>query len=129
MRDDGLFWPVADGEPQSPMGPLVAQAADEGYRPDGDGPRSYRGYRYRLPTAQGPNAPGGARSYLDADGVLTGGFAAIAWPATYDNSGVMTFVVNQLGIVFQRDLGPDTARLALEIDAYDPSVDWDPCGG
>jgi hypothetical protein len=126
-RHDGLYWPAADGEPVSPVGPLVARAAGEGYATDNDGPAPYHGYRFRLLDAQGPSAPGGARSYRDAQGLLTGGFAVIAWPTSYDNSGVMTFVVNHQGIVFERDLGPDTGKLAAAIATYDPDGAWRPC--
>lgn len=125
-KHDGLYWPVADGEPESPLGPLVAEAAEEGYRADKSKPIPYHGYFYRLLTEQGPNAPGGARSYLDKGGRLTGGFAYVAWPATYGNSGVVTFLVSRQGIVFQKDLGPDTAKLATAIRAYDPDMSWTP---
>jgi hypothetical protein len=126
-RHDGLFWPAAEGEPESPLGPLVAEAFQEGYRPrDQSRPIPYHGYLYRQLTAQGASAPGGARSYLDEEGRLTRGFAVVAWPATYDNSGVMTFVVNQQGIVFQKDLGKDTTRAAARIQAYDPDSSWTP---
>lgn len=126
-KRDGLYWPSAEGEDPSPIGALVAQAAREGYERSTEGPRPYHGYHYRLLRAQGAHAPGGARSYLDDAGRLTGGFAVLAWPATYDNSGVMTFVVNQQGIVFQRDLGPETESLAKAIEAYDPGEGWEPC--
>lgn len=125
-KHDGLFWEAKEGEPESPIGPFLAAAAREGYR-RGSEPSPYHGYYYRLLTAQGPNAPGGARSYVDAQGRLTGGFAVIAWPATYDNSGVMTFVVNQQGIVFECDLGVDTGKVAAAISAYDPGDEWRPC--
>ena len=124
-KKDGLFWTAAEGQAESPMGPLVAAAAEEGYRKDtGD---SYHGYRYRLLTAQGDAAPGGKRSYLK-EGVLSEGFGLVAYPAEYGVSGIMTFIVNQQGIVFQKDLGEDTAKLAAEIDAYDPGAGWMPTG-
>jgi hypothetical protein len=126
-KRDGLYWPTAPGEAPSPIGALVAQAAREGYERSAEGPQPYHGYHYRLLRAQGPHAPGGARSYLDDADRLTGGFAVLAWPATYDNSGVMTFVVNQQGIVFQRDLGSETESLAKTIESYDPGEGWDPC--
>lgn len=120
-RHDGLYWPEVEGEPLSPLGDLLAAAdvAD----PE---PQPYQGYHYRILTGQGENAPGGARSYLDAGGLLTGGFAAVAWPAKYGNSGVMTFVVNHRDIVFQKDLGPDTATLAAAIELFDPDPTWHP---
>ena len=127
---DGLYWPVAEGEEPSPLGPLVAEAFDEGYRTREDGggaaPIPYHGYVYRLLTGQGAHAPGGARSYLDGDGRLSRGFAVLAWPATYGNSGVMTFQVNQLGIVFEKDLGDVTEQAARSIAAFDPDESWKP---
>ena len=123
-KQDGLYWPVAEGETPSPLGPLVAEASEEGYRRGNANP--YHGYVYRLLTAQGASAPGGAKSYLDDGGRLTRGFAVVAWPATYDNSGVMTFLVNQQGIVFQKDLGKDTERAVARIQAYDPDASWTP---
>lgn len=124
---DGLFWPVAEGEPESPVGPLIAEASEEGYQRSEAGPRPYHGYRFRLLRKQGAHAPGGAHSYVDDQGLLTAGFAVLAYPATYDNSGVMTFVVNQQGIIFQRDLGSNTEEQARALEAYDPDAQWDPC--
>lgn len=127
-RKDGLYWPVAEGEAESPMGPLVAQATAEGYRQTGRAAgNSYHGYHYRLLTAQGGAAPGGRLSYLE-DGALSGGFGLVAYPAEYGVSGIMTFIVNQQGIVFQKDLGKDTVKLAPEITAYDPGPGWVPTG-
>jgi len=121
---DGLYWPTAEGEPESPMGPLVAEAVAEGYKPgERIGARPYHGYLFRALTAQGANAPDGAKDYL-VDGKLTGGFAVLAFPAEYGNSGVMTFLVNQSGIVYEKDLGPETATTAGAIDAYDPGEGW-----
>lgn len=121
---DGLYWPVAEGEPESPLGPFVAGAFEAGYR--SHEPIPYHGYYYRLLTGQGASAPGGQRSYLDAKGELRGGFGVIAWPATYGNSGVMTFIVNQQGIVFERDLGVDTQQAVKAITSYDPDESWAP---
>ncbi len=125
-KHDGLYWPVPEGAPESPLGPLVAEAFEEGYRGDAP-PTPYHGYLYRLLTAQGASAPGGKRSYLDGE-LLTSGFAVVAWPATYDNSGVMTFLVNHRGIMFQKDLGPDTGHDAAALKAYDPDASWAPTG-
>lgn len=125
-KHDGLYWPTAEGEAQSPLGPLVADAAEEGYTAGGAKPTPYHGYFYRLLPAQGPNAPGGARSYLDDSKRLTKGFAVIAWPASHGNSGVMSFLVNKQGIVFQKDLGANTAQAAAAIKAYDPDESWTP---
>lgn len=121
---DGLYWPAPPGTPQSPMGPLVAAAAAEGYMAQhSDRMKPYHGYFYKILRAQGANAPGGAKTYV-VDGHMTRGFALIAFPARYGNSGIMTFMVNQDGIVFQKNLGPDTARLARRIDAFDPDHSW-----
>ena len=126
---DGLYWNDESGRDDSPLGPLVAEAAAEGYTQAGGAtpgpPRPYHGYYFRVLTAQGANAPGGAKSYV-ADGKLTGGFALIAWPAEYGVSGIMTFVVNRQGIVFQKDLGPTTAEAAKGMTAYDPDASWTP---
>ncbi len=128
-KKDGLYWPTAEGEPESPLGPLVAEAAEEGYSTEAsDEPRPYHGYFYRMLEEQGPNAPGGAKKYVDAKGEMTGGFAMVAWPATYGNSGKMTFLVDRQGIVFQKDLGEDTAEEAASIRAYDPDDSWTPTG-
>jgi hypothetical protein len=126
---NGLYWPTAQGEPGSPFGDLAAQAAAEGYRRDNDPePDPYHGYFYRILTSQGKSAPGGEKSYLDAKGIMTGGFAAIAWPARHGNSGVMTFIVNQQGIIFQKDLGAETEKAVQAITAYNPDETWDPTG-
>jgi hypothetical protein len=125
-KRDGLYWPTTGDEPESPMGPFVADAVAEGYKPgEGDGPKPYHGYLFRLLKAQGEHAPGGAKSYLNGDR-LTQGFALLAYPAEYGNSGVMTFLVNQSGIVYQKDLGDDTGKVAAAIDAYDPDKSWEP---
>jgi hypothetical protein len=119
---NGLYWPTAEGEPQSPAGPFVASAAEEGYR-RGEGRTPYHGYYYRLLYKQGPNANGGAKEYF-ADGVMTQGFALVAWPADYGSSGVQTFIVNQDGVVFQKDLGEDTANAVEAIQSFDPDSSW-----
>ena len=126
-QKDGLYWPTVAGEEPSPLGPLLVEAAAEGYRRDADGdPTPYHGYFYRILTSQGASAPGGARDYADKDGKLRSGFAFLAWPATHGNSGVMTFLVNQQGIVFEKDLGAQTAELAKKIASYDPDESWRP---
>jgi len=126
-KQDGLYWDDADGAHPSPMGPLVVAANAEGYpaHGDGEGPIPYHGYFFRMLTAQGAHAPGGAKSYLK-DGKLTGGFALVAWPADHGSSGVMTFLVNQQGVVFQKDLGEKTDEIARAMTAYDPDDSWDP---
>lgn len=124
-RHDGLSWPTAAGEPESPLGPLVAAAAAEGYARE-ESPTPFHGYLFRTLTGQGPDAPGGTRSYLDERGQLVHGFALLAWPAKYGSSGVMTFLVDQRGLVFQKDLGRDTARIASRMKTYSPDQSWDP---
>lgn len=123
---DGLYWPAGEGEVESPLGPLFADAAIT--RQQQAGPQPFHGYYFRIVEAQGPSAPGGSRSYLDNVDRLTRGFAAVAWPAKYGNSGVMTFQVNQQGIVFQKDLGPETETAVSAIEAYDPDESWQPTG-
>ncbi len=123
---DGLYWPVEEGQPPSPLGPLVADAAREGYsgsKATDVEPRPYHGYRYRMLTAEGKNAPGGAYSYL-VDDKMIGGFAVLAYPARYDASGIMTFIVNHDGTVYQKDLGKNTATAALKMRSYNPDASW-----
>jgi hypothetical protein len=124
-QQDGLYWRAAEGQPQSPIGPLVAQAVAAGYPPTHDGSPAtpYRGYYYRMLTQQGANAPGGAKSYI-VNGKMTGGFAFVAYPAEYRSSGVMTFIVGQDGVVYRKDLGPNTATLAKAMKAYNPDSTW-----
>ena len=117
---NGLYWQAAEGEAQSPVGPFIAAAAAEGYK-SGNG--AYHGYRYRPLFRQTENANGGAIDYFDK-GVLRNGFALIAWPAQYGVSGVMTFIVDQDGVVFQKDLGDDTEAAVAAIDAFDPDSSW-----
>jgi hypothetical protein len=118
---DGLHWPVEDGEELSPLGELLAESdvtAGE--------PQPFHGYYYRMLTRRGPNAPGGEKDYMDENGLLTRGFAVIAWPAKHGNSGVMTFMVNHRGLVFEKDLGTDTEQQAAAIDSYEPDSSWVP---
>ena len=121
---DGLYWKAADGEPQSPIGPLVASAVAEGYAKSRyAAPTPYRGYYYHVLTRQGVNGPGGAKSYV-VNGKMTGGFAFVAYPAEYRSSGVMTFIVNEDGVVHQKDLGKDTDVLAKAMKEYNPTSSW-----
>ena len=123
-KKDGLYWPAVDGEDPSPLGEGFARARAEGYLKEGTMTGvPFHGYIYRLLTRQGPNASGGAYDYL-VDGKLLGGFAAVAFPAEYGNSGVMTFLVNHDGAVFSKDLGADTAKLAMAMESFDPGPDW-----
>ena len=123
-KHDGLYWPVAAGEPESPIGPLIADATEEGYKTGTGTPLPFHGYYYRVLTRQGKNAPGGAMDYID-NGKMTKGFAFLAYPAAYRASGVMTFMINQDGVVVQKDLGPETPKLAKEISEFNPDKTWD----
>ena len=123
-QHNGLYWKAADGEPQSPIGPLVASAVAEGYAKSRDGaPTPYRGYYYLILTRQGKNGPGGAKSYI-VNGKMTEGFAFVAYPAEYRSSGVMTFIVNEDGVVYQKDLGRKTDVLAKAMKEYNPNSSW-----
>jgi hypothetical protein len=123
-QHDGLYWEAAAGEPQSPVGPLVALAAAKDHIKSLEGgPTPYRGYYYRILTRQGKDASGGAKSYL-VDGKMTGGFAFVAYPAAYRSSGVMTFIVNQDGVIYQKDLGKQTLMLVDAMQAYNPNSSW-----
>jgi len=119
-KKNGLYWDAKAGEPESPLGPIMKQARNEGYK---SGTPSYHGYHYRILTAQGKNAPGGAYSYI-IKGQMMGGFAVVAYPAEYGNSGVMTFVVNHDGKVSQKDLGKNTATVAAAMKEYNPDKTW-----
>ena len=119
-KKNGLYWPTGPGEEQSPLGELFAEASSQGYRP-GQGRSPYHGYYYKILTKQGPAAPGGAADYI-VDGKMIGGFALVAYPAEYRNSGVMTFIVNHAGTVFQKDLGPNTADIAEAMTAFNPEL-------
>src|SRR5262249_18815100 len=114
-KRDGLYWPAQQGEPESPLGELIADAVRQGYQA-GDGPAPYNGYYFRMLTAQGRDAPGGAYEYI-VKGRMIGGFAVIAYPARYGVSGVMTFMVNHDGVVYEADLGPATETAAERIRA------------
>jgi hypothetical protein len=124
---DGLYWPAVEGEPESPLGPLLAAASTGGYRrPSGpnDTPRPFHGYLFRMLEAQGSAAPGGAMDYV-VGGRMIGGFGVIALPAEYGASGIQTFLVSHAGTVYQRNLGPDTGRIARGITAFDPGPGWE----
>lgn len=121
-KHDGLYWPSEPGEEQSPIGALMASARAEGYKSK-DKPAPYHGYYYRILKAQGENAPGGTLNYV-VHGHMMGGFGLIAFPAQYGVSGIMTFIVNHDGVVYQRDLGPNTAAIAEKITRFDPDKSW-----
>ena len=121
-KKDGLFWPTSQGEDASPLGELVAEATAQGYKPGG-GQAPFHGYYFKILTKQGAAAPGGELEYV-VHGKMIGGFALVAYPAEYRNSGVMTFIVNHAGTVFQKDLGPETAKLAERMSAFNPDKTW-----
>jgi hypothetical protein len=124
-KKDGLYWPTSPGEPQSPLGPLVAAAMKEGYQGKERAlkPTPYNGYFYRMLTSQGRSATGGQYSYL-VKGKMFGGFGVVAYPAKYGVSGVMTFVVNHDGVVFEKDLGPSTEALSAKLSSFNPDSSW-----
>jgi len=126
-QTDGLYWPTELNGEQSPLGPFVAQAQEEGYfgkSSEADaGPQPFHGYFFKILKRQGKHAPGGKYNYV-INGNMIGGFALVAWPVEYGESGVMTFMVNQQGRVRQCDLGPDTAKIARKMNAYDPGPSW-----
>jgi hypothetical protein len=123
-KQNGLYWPAVRGQKRSPLGDLVAQAAEEG-RPVGADrqPSPFHGYYFKILTGQGAAATGGARNYVAA-GDMSGGFALVAWPAQYDTTGVMTFIVNQDGLLHEKDLGPGTDAAAKGMTLYDPDSSW-----
>jgi len=124
-RQNGLYWPAVRGQKRSPLGDLVAEAAEDGQSlaaPRGT-PTPFHGYYFKILRAQGAKAPGGAHSYV-VNGGMSGGFALVAWPAQYDATGVMTFVVNQSGRVLQKDLGSGTEAAAKAMTAYNPDASW-----
>jgi hypothetical protein len=120
---DGLYWPVADGQKPSPLGPLADVAKDLGYSYTTGKPQPFNGYYYRILTKQAEAAKGGAEDYLQ-NGKMTGGFALLAWPAKYQDSGIMTFIVGKDGVVYQKDLGDKTADAGTTITAFDPGNGW-----
>jgi len=124
-KHNGLYWKAAAGEPQSPIGPLIADAVSAGYGKKQGGPTPFHGYIFKHLDSQGKDASGGAKDYV-VDGKKTGGFAFVAYPAEYRNSGVMTFIANQDGTVYQKDLGPDTARVAAAMTQFNPDKSWQP---
>jgi hypothetical protein len=126
-KQNGLYWLASRGQPLSPLGDLMAQASAEG-RPlgtDHEQPTPFHGYYFKILTAQGPAAPGGAKSYI-VNGEMSAGFALVAWPAQYDATGVMTFAVNQDGTVQETDLGAETGVTAATITTYNPGASWRP---
>lgn len=122
-KRNGLYWPAVEGEKPSPLGELAAQAAAEGYHRKDQGPTPFHGYYFRILKAQGPHAPNGALDYV-VDGKMILGFALVAYPADYGNSGIMTFITGPDGTVYQKDLGEDTAKAAQDLKTFDPDSTW-----
>jgi hypothetical protein len=122
---DGLYWPVGEGESESPLGPLIDAAQDAGYPGElvGGKPIPYEGYYFRILSRQGPNGDGGARSYIYS-GRMTGGFALIAWPAVFESTGIMTFIAGPDGDMYQKDLGSETDPTARAMTTFDPDLSW-----
>jgi hypothetical protein len=119
-KQNGLYWKAAEGEPDSPIGPLIAYANGEGYK---DKDAAFHGYFFRVLNSRGPKAPGGSKNYI-VNGAMTGGFAFLAYPATYRNSGVMTFLVDSQGVIYEKDLGPKTADTAAAITSFNADSTW-----
>ncbi len=122
-QQNGLYWKVPEGQTESPIGPLVAYATGEGYGGKHDTPQPFHGYFYRILKSQGASVKGGAKNYV-VDGKMTAGFAFVAWPAEYRNSGVMTFLIDNDGVVYEKNLGPKTADLVKQMKAYNPNKSW-----
>ncbi|NYF50566.1 DUF2950 domain-containing protein [Tunturiibacter gelidoferens] len=122
-KQNGLYWKSADGQPASPLGPLAAAAASDGYSANPEGHTAFHGYYFRMLKGQTDKAPGGAKEYV-VNGKMTGGFAFVAYPATYGNSGVMTFIINQDGVLLQKDLGKTTTETASAMSEFDPDSSW-----
>jgi Protein of unknown function (DUF2950) len=122
-KHDGLFWETQAGEPPSPLGPLLAAATSEGYPSDSAPLAPYHGYFYRILTKQGQDSPGGAHDYL-VNGKMIGGFAVIAYPAAYGASGIMSFIVNQDAVMYEKDLGENTTAIASKMRAFNPDASW-----
>ena len=122
-QHNGLYWESSEGEPRSPLGPMVAFATLEGYTAKPNSHAPFHGYYFHMLNRQGSHAPGGAKDYL-VDGKMVGGFAFVAYPAEYGNSGVMTFLINQDGVLLQKDLGKDTEKTATAMTEFDPDASW-----
>lgn len=124
-KRDGLYWEAVAGEEASPLGPLFARATEEGYtfKKKGEKSATYHGYYFKILKSQGSNAPGGELEYI-INGKMTGGFGLVAYPAEYGVSGIMTFIVNQQGLVHEKDLGPKTEEIAKTMKKYDPDKSW-----
>lgn len=124
-KHNGLYWKAADNEPQSPIGPIVVYATEEGYGQQKEKPEPFHGYFYRTLKSQGSHAKGGAKNYV-VNGTMTGGYAFIGYPAEYRNSGIMTFLIDKEGVVYEKNLGEKTTDLAKAMTAFDPDTTWKP---
>ena len=122
-KQNGLYWEAPEGQPKSPLGPLAALATTEGYSAKSDAHTPFHGYFFRMLTRQGSHAPGGAKDYV-VNGKIVGGFAFVAYPADYGNSGIMTFIINQDGVLLQKDLGTTTTQTATAMNEFDPDTSW-----
>jgi hypothetical protein len=124
-KQNGLYWESPEGQPKSPLGPMAVYATNEGYNVKPDAHVPFHGYYFRMLTQQGSNAPGGAKDYV-VNGKMTGGFAFVAYPAEYRNSGVMTFIIDQDGVLLQKDLGTATTQTAAAMTEFNPDQSWTP---
>jgi Protein of unknown function (DUF2950) len=124
-KQNGLYWKSPEGQPKSPLGPMVAYASTEGFTPQAGKQQPFHGYFYRVLTKQGPDANGGAKDYI-VNGKMTGGFAFIAYPEKYGDTGIATFIINQNGIVFEKDLGKTTTETAMATTEFSPDKSWTP---
>jgi hypothetical protein len=124
-KQNGLYWDSPEGQPRSPVGPLLVSATAEGYNAKTNARAPFHGYYFRMLTKQGIHAPGGAKDYV-IDGRMVGGFAFVAYPAEYGNSGVMTFIINQDGVLLQKNLGKTTTEIASAMSEFDPDASWTP---
>lgn len=124
-QQNGLYWPEVQGQPRSPLGPLVAFATGEGYKVKPESHQPFHGYYFQILDKQGAGAKGGAKNYI-VNGKMTGGFAVLAYPAQYGDTGIMTFMINQNGVVYEKNLGKTATDVAAEISEFDPDKTWEP---